>query len=211
LGRYLTVLWKDWPKQMEQANVWDGGFRLRGICPHCRRDAAFETVTKTYMEPHDARIVGTHIVGALCCVACNNYILGILTMMPASYSGFTPVYECHYPKGKPLQLDEEGIPKNIMADFNEALRCKSVDAHNATAEMCRRALQASCLSLGADPKLTLEKQIDWVAAQGKIIVSLQEMAHKVRLGGNRGAHPPDDPSQESPLGPEEAEAIVSFT
>ena len=211
LGRCLAVFWKDWPKQMELANIWEGGFRLRGACPHCERHAAFETVTKTYMESTHVIVVGTHIVGALRCVACNNYILGILKMVPARYGGFTPVYQCHYPAGKPFQLDNEDIPKNIIEDFNEALRCQSVDAYNATPEMCRRALQASCLSLGADPKLTLQKQIDWLAAQGKIIVSLREMAHKVRLGGNLGAHPPDDPSQESRLGPEEAEAIVTFT
>jgi hypothetical protein len=196
---------------MELANVWEEGFRLRGVCPHCRRDAAFETVTKTYMEAAGAIIDGTRIVGALRCVACNEYILGILEWAPSGHGGFTPVYKCHYPLEKPIQMDNEDIPKNIAADFNEALRCKSVDAYNATAEMCRRALQASCLSLGADPKLKLEKQIDWVAAQGKIIVSLQEMAHKVRLGGNRGAHPPDDPSQEPALGLEEAEALVTFT
>jgi hypothetical protein len=196
---------------MELANVWQGGFGLRGVCPHCGRDAAFGTVTNTYMEPADEKTVGAHIVGALRCVACNEYILGILEMVPASYGGFTPVYKCHYPVEKPIQLDNEDIPKNIIDDFNEALRCKSGGAYNATAEMCRRALQASCLSLGADPKLNLDKQIDWLASQGKIIISLQQMAHKVRLGGNRGAHPPDDPSQESPLGPEQAEALVTFT
>jgi hypothetical protein len=210
-GRDLAVLQKDWPKQMELANMREGGFCLRGVCPHCRRDAAFETVTKPYMEPTGAVIVGTQIVGALRCVACNDYILGILKMVPASHRGFTPAYKCHYPVEKPIQSDNEDIPKNIIDDFNEALRCKSVDAYNATAEMCRRALQASCLSLGADPKLSLDKQIEWLASQGKIIISLQQMAHKVRLGGNRGAHPPDDPSRESPLGPEEAEALVTFT
>lgn len=191
---------------MELANVWDGGFRLRGVCPHCRRDAAFESVTKTYVEPHDMRIEGKHIVAALRCVACNKYILGVLVISPTpgDYRAFAPVYECHYPVGKPPQLTEEDIPTNILDDFNEALRCQWVEAYNATAEMCRRALQSSCLSLGADPKLKLDKQIDWLASQGKIIVSLQQMAHQVRLGGNRGAHPPDDPSQENPIGSEEA-------
>ena len=197
---------------MELASAWEEGFRLRGICPHCQRDSAFESVTKTFIESHDVAVVGTRLVGALRCVACNDYILGILKLVPsADYRGFTPAYECHYPLGKASQIENEGIPENTLADFNEALRCKSVDAYNATAEMCRRAVQASCLSLGADPKLKLQKQIDWLAEKGKVIASLQEMAHKVRLGGNLGAHPPDDPSEESPLGPEEAEAVLAFT
>jgi hypothetical protein len=53
--------------------------------------------------------------------------------------------------------------------FSEALRCQSVKAYNATLEMCRRALDSSCLQLGADPKLgTLQKMIDWLYSQGKI-------------------------------------------
>jgi hypothetical protein len=66
------------------------------------------------------------------------------------------------------------------------------------------------LELGANPKDQIGAQIDWVHSQGKITPHLKEVAHKIRLGGNRGSHPPDKPEDDSPLTPEEADAGVSF-
>jgi hypothetical protein len=48
--------------------------------------------------------------------------------------------------------------------------------------------------------------IDWVHAQGKITNSLRDMAHKIKLGGNRAAHPSD-----RILSEEDANAVVDFT
>jgi hypothetical protein len=76
--------------------------------------------------------------------------------------------------------------------------------------------------------------IDWLESQRKITPYLKEAAHKVRLGGNRGAHPPATPVAQAqttliaptaPLPPvaavapspveriekEHAEAMVEFT
>jgi hypothetical protein len=55
--------------------------------------------------------------------------------------------------------------------------------------------------------------IDWLAAQGTITTPLKEMAHRVRLGGNLGAHPPEDPidATEITIGPEYADAVLEFT
>jgi hypothetical protein len=74
--------------------------------------------------------------------------------------------------------------------------------------MCRRAIQASCLELGAPSADNITSQIDWVYAQKKITTALKDVAHKIRLGGNRAAHPNDD---EDPISPEEADAILMFT
>jgi hypothetical protein len=206
----VDVLWEDWLGNMNLSSFTPEIFILNGECPHCSKSAAFVSVTKPY-EEESGRALSSRWIAALRCVACNGYILGIVRFVPESDYRAAPVYETHYPIGNPPQFTEKVIPQHILDDFNEALRCKWVNAFNATAEMCRRALQSSCLSLGADPNLKLTAQIDWVASQGKIIASLQQMAHKVRLGGNRGAHPPNDPSQEFPLGLEEADAILTFT
>jgi hypothetical protein len=116
-------------------------------------------------------------------------------------------YEAHYPLGTPDDKVADEIPRDIASDFSEALRCQSVKAYNATLEMCRRALESSCLQLGADPKLgTLQKMIDWVYSQGKITSPLKDMAHKVRLGGDRGAHP-----SERIINPADADAVIEFT
>lgn len=66
LRPFLAVLWKEWPKNMELSSVWNEGFGLRGVCPHCGTTAAFQSVTKTYMR---RMLEGRHIdLSALCVV-----------------------------------------------------------------------------------------------------------------------------------------------
>jgi hypothetical protein len=144
-------------------------------------------------------------------------------------NGLNYAYHLHYPLGKPNDSVALEIPEHIKPDFSEALRCLWVDAYNATAEMCRRALEASCLDLGAPHKDVLEDMIDWLADQRKITPFLQQAAHKIRFGGNRGAHPtpatpatattavsaasmqPAVPKPVTKIEKEHAEAIVKFT
>jgi hypothetical protein len=156
------------------------------------------------------------------CQGCQHYILAIVDVPQHQSTGH--VYREHYPIGAPDQAVADEIPDHIKADFKEALRCIFVDAYNATAEMCRRALEASCLDLGAPKNKVLEKMIDWLEENRIITPYLKNAAHNVRLGGNRGAHPSEDgppapasdPSSEED-GPlekiekEHAEAIVGFT
>jgi hypothetical protein len=89
--------------------------------------------------------------------------------------------------------------------------------------MCRRALEASCLDLGAPKNKVLEKMIDWLEDKRIITPYLKDAAHNIRLGGNRGAHPPEDgptaadtasPVEDGPvekIEKEHAEAIIGFT
>lgn len=185
---------------------------MSGVCPHCQHDSAFLLITNVH-------IVGNQWIGGMQCQACAGYILAL-----ASHQGQGRlVYQEHYPLGKPDDAVAEEIPAHIKLDFREALRCFWVDAYNATAEMCRRALEASCLDLGATGRV-LDDLIDSLAAQQKITPFLQQVAHKIRLGGNRGAHPPGTGAAlQPPLVPqpaaapittierEHAEAIVTFT
>jgi Domain of unknown function (DUF4145) len=143
------------------------------------------------------------------CQGCLNFILGCVFRQ-----GNNPwQYKQHYPLGRPNDKVAPEIPANIAADFQEALRCRFVDAHNATVEMCRRAVQASCIDLKAPPDKKLWEQIDWLAGQGTITTPLKEMAHRIRLGGNLGAHPPEDPNDDTAIviGPEYADAVIEFT
>ena len=86
------------------------------------------------------------------------------------------------------------------------------------------AVEASCLNLGAPDKGVLEDKIDWLEAQRKITPFLKDVAHKIRLGGNRAAHPgtPSTSMQASSgvaapivstslITKEHAEAIIQFT
>jgi hypothetical protein len=204
IGRSLSILWRDWPKDMQLANFDNNSFALSGICPHCGAKAAFVTVTPTYEERSGNW--PTRIVGAARCIACNDYILAALKSVPRGTSGIQWEYEFHYPLGSPNDAVPDAIPGPIKSDFQEARRCRFIKAYNATAEMCRRALESSCLEQGAKPDLVLAKMIDQVHAQGKITNLLREVAHKIKLGGNRAAHPSDRELTE-----EDADAVLDFT
>ncbi|HEY6271980.1 MAG TPA: DUF4145 domain-containing protein [Terriglobales bacterium] len=80
-----------------------------------------------------------------------------------------------------------------------------------TATKILSALEASCIKEGADPQLRIEKKIDWLSSKQTITPGLAEMAHTIRLAGNRGAHPPDDPGADAPITEEEADAVIEFT
>jgi hypothetical protein len=202
LREAALFLWKDWPRDMRLSSINQENTRfvLNGECPHCGVQAAFPTVSATFKEMESNW--PTRIIGAARCIACNEYILGIL----AKDSHDCWIYQIHFPLGKPNDDVADEIPDTIKSDLKEAMRCLWVRAYNATAEMCRRALESSCIELGAEPDVVLSEMIDWVHAQGKITNSLRDMAHKIKLGGNRAAHPSD-----RILSEEDANAVVDFT
>jgi hypothetical protein len=219
LQETALFLWKEWSHDMQAAllDPQTRRFTLRGVCPHCTRNSVFVLVTSTCLE--SIGTVEERWIAGMRCQGCFEYILGIVLWNP--YGGNLR-YETHYPLGKPDDDVAQEIPEHIQPDFKEALRCLFVDAYNATAEMCRRAIEASCLDLGAPKKDVLEDMIDWLADQRIITPLLQQAAHKVRLGGNRGAHPPVDgavvPATPKPknapiekIEKDHALAIVAFT
>ena len=73
--------------------------------------------------------------------------------------------------------------------------------------MCRRALEASCTELGAK-SYKLEDKINELP-DSVLSPKIKKLAHKVRLQGNRGAHPPDDGLET--IGEREADAMIEFT
>jgi hypothetical protein len=195
------------------------GFTLDGTCPHCHKEAAFPAVTQAFDQQNEGPYSRpVRRIAALRCIACNDYILGVIkSMHNRANDSFWWAYEAHYPLGKPNDSLPEGIPEGIAGDFKEALRCQFVNAYSAAAEMCRRAIESSCLDLGAPYREVLEDMIDWLEDKRFINPVLKDVAHKVRLGGNRGAHPwkvgqpVAKPMPVIVIEKEHAEAIVSFT
>jgi Domain of unknown function (DUF4145) len=213
-----VFLWKDWPKDMEVVlfSSQNRTFTLRGRCPHSPHEAAFLIAGNVHIDHQTQRWIAP-----LQCQGCAKYILAILR---TGVTGNVPrlYYEEHYPLGKPDDTVAPEIPEQIQSDFKEALRCLWVNAYNATAEMCRRALEASCIERGAAPKDVLDDMIDDLESKRIITPFLRDVAHKIRLGGNRAAHPggPPDPAIAAALGiptspsvitVDHAKAIVKFT
>jgi len=209
LRESALFFWKDWPRDMDLSSTSDNGFTFNGTCPHCDAKAAFPSVTATFDETTNKRSYseGDRKIAGLRCIGCGDYILGIIRL---NYShgkqSYWWAYDDHYPLGTPNDSVPNEIPEAIRLDYQEALRCRFVNAYNATVEMCRRALESSCIELGAKPDLVLNDMIKWVFSQGRITASLSDMAHKIKLGGNRAAHPSD-----RTLVPEDADAVLEFT
>jgi hypothetical protein len=216
LRETALFLWEDWPRDMRAIlkNAQNRQFTMAGVCPHCNHDSAF--ILSTSICGNDTPGIQRWIAG-MQCQACMKFILAVTIFKSGAL-----IYEEHYPLGMPNDNVDPEIPTHIQPDFKEALRCLWVNAYNATAEMCRRAIEASCLDLGAPKKDVLEDMIDWLAEKQIITPFLQKVAHKIRLGGNRGAHPAADGAQakdlaEDAAGPilviekDHAEAIVKFT
>ncbi|MGH9343949.1 MAG: DUF4145 domain-containing protein [Terriglobia bacterium] len=209
LQETALFLWKDWPRNMKLSSTSERGFTLNGTCPLCGKEAAFPSVTAPFDEKLQEYTFseGDRKITVLRCIACREYILGIIKFHFGSRTqSYWWEYEAHYPLGKPNDEVSKDVPEGIRQDFQEALRCRFVNAYNATVEMCRRALEASCIQLGATSDLVLNDMIKWVRDQGKITEPLSDMAHKIKLGGNRAAHPSD-----RTLTLEDADAVLEFT
>jgi hypothetical protein len=189
---------------------------LVGTCPHCGTKATFEQCAGLFQYGGQIQ-ANQRAVAAMRCIACDGFILAIAKQSVVE-SAWTWVYKEHYPLGKPNDDAPEEVPEHIREDFEEALRCQWVKAFNATAEMCRRTVESSCINLGAPYSKVLQEMINWLETQKIITPALKEVAHKVRLGGDRAAHPGEDPLTEHPkyetpvqIEEEHATAILEFT
>jgi hypothetical protein len=131
-------------------NIQNRTFTLRGRCPHGPHEGAFLLVAGVHTEKDNW-------LGAMQCQGCAKYILAFVQLQHFANNVDKLAYREHYPLGRPDDVVAQEIPDHIKPDFQEALRCLWVNAYNATAEMCRRALEASCLQLGAPGKGTLER------------------------------------------------------
>jgi hypothetical protein len=175
-----------------------------GECPHCATTSYFKPVS-TYSHKLGE---GNQMVSAAQCESCKNFVLVIGKNRPTS--GKNDYWlENVFPLGKPNDTVDPAVPANIAEDFREALRCEWVKSYKGAVTMCRRAVQASALELGANPKKKLVEQIDELLSKGKITEPLKDFAHEVRLGGNDGAHPSADGLEN--VSAKDAEDIVAFT
>jgi hypothetical protein len=73
--------------------------------------------------------------------------------------------------------------------------------------MARRAIQGMCIDLGAPDKKLVE-QIDWLEERRLITPQMRDVAHRIRLGGNTGAHPDKDGLND--VDEPEAKALLEF-
>jgi hypothetical protein len=96
-----------------------------------------------------------------------------------------PEHVVRYPRDREPLSDD--VPESIRRTFEQALKCYRVHAHDASALMCRKTLEALCAELSAGGR-TLKSKIDSLADSGRIDPRLAKWADSLRLVGNEAAH-----------------------
>ncbi len=99
----------------------------------------------------------------------------------------------------------EGVPEPVRRPMEQADRAFSTASYDATALMCRRALEAVCKSLSASGS-SLVLRLGDLHAKGHIDQKLLRWAHAVRLVGNNAAH-----DVEQAMSREDARDILDLT
>lgn len=134
---------------------------------------------------------------------------------------YCPNHECHghlfviHSQGKvvasfpPSSIDfnPTGIPVNVIASFEEAIRCHAIGCFMAAALMVRRTLEEVCLDKGATGKDLKARITD---LRGKIVVpdELLDAMDELRLLGNDAAH--IEANSYDKVSKEEIEVAIEF-
>ena len=162
-------------------------------CPHC---GARTHIQALWNDSHVLKNRDLESYVVFRCKPCRKLILKTFYFEQNRYSDQESLSIKGWDEMFPMSLDDQlgreekdYVPPDIRRDYEEALKCLSIKAHRASCAMFRRALQASLLQLGADPKLDLIKQIEALAA---LPSDVKDWAHQIRIFGNWGAHPDRD-------------------
>jgi hypothetical protein len=162
-------------------------------CPHCGARTHIEAL---WNDCHQHRNGNVEFYVVFRCKPCRKLLLKTFLFEQNSYSqeqnlsveGWSDIY----PPALDTQLGPEEktfVPEDILHDYEEALKCQAFKANRASCAMFRRALQGALLTLGADPKLELIKQIESLST---LPGDVRDWAHQIRIFGNWGAHPDKD-------------------
>jgi len=163
------------------------------ICPHCGAKAHIEEQWNDY---HHLNWWDIEFYVIFRCKPCQKLLLKTFYFEQNPYSNSTLLTAKGWREKFPITLDHElniqdyeNIPKQVLEDYIEALKCKSIGANKASCAMFRRALQSSLIDLWADSKLDLIVQIN---SLDSLSADIKDWAHQIRILGNRWSHPDED-------------------
>ncbi len=164
-----------------------GNMQIGGKCPHCKEASRFSLGT----HPEFARV---HQLGATELVV--NYICELcLRAIPIlwhirGWNGIQPTVES--PELVISSIEDfnfDHVPDAARKEIEEALSCLSVSAYNGFAALCRRAVQAICVDLGAEGSTRVEQQIRDMSDLVELDPEWKDLVSQVMLIGHDGAHP----------------------
>jgi hypothetical protein len=172
---------------------------LIAICPHCGTKVHIERLWQDY---HSFSNRDEEFYITFRCKSCKKLILKTFLFKQNPYSNHEDLEPEGWNEKFSMSLDDddelseeekEFIPKQVISNFQEALKCKSIGANRTSSSMFRRALQSSIVILGANHKQDLIKQINSLT---NLPNDIKDWAHQIRIFGNWGAHPDKDKLKE---------------
>lgn len=191
------------------------------ICPHCGTKAQFNLIFPNFnSRDKDDFITSlrqaswdeqsetyTYIYQVWKCQVCERLVFRAIENY--KYGGKKIIGQ--FPSAIRIDSNFSGsVPKEILEDFESALKCFEFDEYRPTVAMCRRALQASVLEQGADSKKDLVDQIDELnkTKPDRFTTDIKDWAHNIRIFGNWGAHPDKDGLKD--VNQEIAKEVIDF-
>lgn len=168
--------------------------RLVLVCPNCGGRCQFQIAWHASMSGGGGAVL-TQLHGhitryVLRCTACEDFVFVRTHRVEESHPAASNIADSFPPAGI---TPHSSLPEQVAVDFREAGLCLSAGAWNASAAMCRRALQSCAKDKGADPKDDLFSQLEELRNAGVLLTTVYEMADVIRRKGNVGAHPGRDP------------------
>jgi len=134
------------------------------ICPHC---GAKVHIVRLWEDHHFLNSGNVEFYVIFRCKPCKKLLLKTCTFFQDRYVNQIELKFAGWRRKFPVsldtelsQIDLEYMPEDIFDDYEEALKCKSIDANRASCAMFRRALQSALVELGASKDSNLIGQID---------------------------------------------------
>jgi len=178
-------------------------------CPHCGARAHLVLVSN---EHHSAKSRDQYNYVIFRCKPCKKLTLKVFHSKQNPYDEKQNLeisgWVAQYPNGNTYAQEKfvEFVPKAAISDYEEGLRCLSVNSPRAAVGMFRRSLQDALIQLGADQQAEL---IDQIKIIPKLTDEIKDWAHNIRIFGNWGAHPQKDLLKNVDM--EKANEVKDFT
>ena len=164
---------------------------LEGFCPDCKRMSALEVRSEAHanapqqlFEQLDAGEDGLRIArySIAFCPKCEGVFLHVSAKSePSEIPYEAMLYPTSDRRGIP------GLPEPARRAYESAQSCFSTGNFEPCVVMCRKCLEAICVSFGVQ-KGSLADRLRQLRDTGRIEVRLYEWADQLRLVGNDAAH-----------------------
>lgn len=152
-----------------------GGVRVNLRCPHCGRLGVFEALN----EINDA-VIERIILGQRMCP--NRECKGHIFFVQDHYGNII----VSYPSER-IDFEKNGIPKNVLSTFEEAITCHANQCYIASAIMIRKTLEEICLDRivkGENLKERIKDLGNKIVIPNELLLGMDEL----RLLGNDATH-----------------------